>query len=98
MITEALERRGMLDLTPPFARCCKADCGWEGIPIYVHGEAQTECPACEGFPDELDLGAQPLRRNVFFRQRVAYAPGPKVGRNEPCPCGSGKKFKRCCGA
>ncbi len=21
----------------------------------------------------------------------------KVGRNEPCPCGSGKKFKRCCG-
>jgi preprotein translocase subunit SecA len=33
------------------------------------------------------------------------APGPegagrsgKVGRNEPCPCGSGKKFKKCCGA
>ncbi|MFQ5345600.1 MAG: UPF0149 family protein [Mariprofundus sp.] len=24
--------------------------------------------------------------------------GPKVGRNDPCPCGSGKKFKRCCGA
>jgi hypothetical protein len=23
---------------------------------------------------------------------------PKVGRNEPCPCGSGKKFKRCCGS
>jgi preprotein translocase subunit SecA len=22
---------------------------------------------------------------------------PKVGRNEPCPCGSGKKFKNCCG-
>ncbi len=22
---------------------------------------------------------------------------PKVGRNDPCPCGSGKKFKRCCG-
>lgn len=21
---------------------------------------------------------------------------PKVGRNEPCPCGSGEKFKRCC--
>lgn len=24
-------------------------------------------------------------------------PGPKVGRNSPCPCGSGKKFKHCCG-
>src|SRR5881392_587048 len=23
--------------------------------------------------------------------------GPKVGRNEPCPCGSGKKYKNCCG-
>ena len=23
---------------------------------------------------------------------------PKVGRNEPCPCGSGKKYKNCCGA
>jgi len=22
---------------------------------------------------------------------------PKVGRNEPCPCGSGRKFKKCCG-
>lgn len=23
---------------------------------------------------------------------------PKIGRNEPCPCGSGKKFKKCCGS
>lgn len=23
---------------------------------------------------------------------------PKVGRNDPCPCGSGKKYKKCCGA
>lgn len=22
----------------------------------------------------------------------------KIGRNEPCPCGSGKKFKHCCGS
>jgi len=29
---------------------------------------------------------QPIRRSM-----------PKVGRNEPCPCGSGKKFKKCCG-
>jgi SEC-C motif-containing protein len=34
-------------------------------------------------------------------QRVGHAPvvrsGPKVGRNDPCPCGSGKKYKKCCG-
>ncbi len=35
--------------------------------------------------------------------KVRFVPPPvpkarvKVGRNEPCPCGSGKKFKRCCG-
>jgi preprotein translocase subunit SecA len=23
--------------------------------------------------------------------------GPKVGRNDPCPCGSGRKYKHCCG-
>jgi hypothetical protein len=26
-----------------------------------------------------------------------YLAPPKTGRNEPCPCGSGKKFKKCCG-
>jgi uncharacterized protein YecA (UPF0149 family) len=35
--------------------------------------------------------------------KAASAPAPrqvveKVGRNEPCPCGSGKKYKKCCGA
>ncbi len=27
-----------------------------------------------------------------------YLAPPKVGRNDPCPCGSGKKYKKCCGA
>ena len=27
----------------------------------------------------------------------APAKKPKVGRNDPCPCGSGKKYKKCCG-
>ncbi len=29
--------------------------------------------------------------------RTPVRVGPKVGRNDPCPCGSGKKYKRCCG-
>jgi uncharacterized protein len=40
-----------------------------------------------------------------YRQAVATAQDssvtrstPRVGRNEPCPCGSGKKYKKCCGA
>jgi yecA family protein len=35
-------------------------------------------------------GGLPGRREPFRRR--------KIGRNEPCPCGSGKKYKRCCGA
>jgi preprotein translocase subunit SecA len=30
--------------------------------------------------------------NITFRRDL-----PKVGRNDPCPCGSGKKYKKCCG-
>jgi len=44
----------------------------------------------------------------FTEDRIAYAmagarpepyerAAPKIGRNDPCPCGSGKKYKRCCG-
>lgn len=29
--------------------------------------------------------------------RGTFIAAPKIGRNEPCPCGSGKKYKRCCG-
>jgi len=31
-------------------------------------------------------------------QQVLEEGKPKIGRNDPCWCGSGKKFKRCCGA
>jgi len=31
------------------------------------------------------------------QQVQAVRQGPKVGRNDPCPCGSGKKYKKCCG-
>ncbi len=36
--------------------------------------------------DELDTPGETIRRDE-----------PKVGRNDPCPCGSGKKYKKCCG-
>jgi preprotein translocase subunit SecA len=34
----------------------------------------------------------------LVKQKVKNAEGQKVGRNDPCPCGSGKKFKKCHGA
>lgn len=32
------------------------------------------------------------------RKKITVVKGEKVGRNDPCPCGSGKKYKNCCGA
>lgn len=31
------------------------------------------------------------------KQQTVKREGPKIGRNDPCPCGSGKKYKHCCG-
>jgi hypothetical protein len=41
---------------------------------------------------------RPPRRPAASIAAPSLAPAAKVGRNEACPCGSGKKFKRCCGA
>ena len=38
------------------------------------------------------------REDPFPPPPPTHYEGRKVGRNEPCPCGSGKKFKRCCGS
>lgn len=38
---------------------------------------------------------KPLRKSAVVQVKHE---APKVGRNEPCPCGSGKKYKKCCGA
>jgi preprotein translocase subunit SecA len=53
-----------------------------------HGERMTagDGVSSNGDGSELTLDLAPVRRDT-----------PKVGRNEPCPCGSGKKFKNCCG-
>ena len=44
------------------------------------------------FEPHRHMSASNVRERQTFRRET-----PKVGRNEPCPCGSGRKFKRCCG-
>lgn len=80
------------------------------IPI-VAGEGDPEWPK-EPLTEEkanallTDILAGAARAYRYFKpDGEAYAQrsepyeraGPKVGRNDPCPCGSGKKYKRCCG-
>jgi len=48
----------------------------------------------------VDMGSAPAQAAVPKRehkQETVRRETPKVGRNDPCPCGSGKKYKHCCG-
>jgi preprotein translocase subunit SecA len=60
---------------------------------FLHPEANKfEGPQDETMPSQvspLSSGAQP--------QPAKSTQPHSVGRNDPCPCGSGKKYKKCCG-
>jgi preprotein translocase subunit SecA len=55
--------------------------------------------------EEIDDLKQPKQQEMFFsggeapasKKKPARRTKKKVGRNAPCPCGSGKKYKKCCG-
>ena len=44
-----------------------------------------------------DAGAEAAMNAALTSATTMVRETPKVGRNEPCPCGSGKKYKKCCG-
>lgn len=47
-----------------------------------------------------DLLTEERRKELYKEQKsstTVVRTEPKIGRNDPCPCGSGKKYKKCCG-
>ena len=79
------------------------------IPIAA-GEVDPEWPKEPVTSERNDELLQSMLAGATraYRYRIACAQaaarpqsyeraGPKIGRNDPCPCGSGKKYKRCCG-
>jgi tetratricopeptide (TPR) repeat protein len=48
-------------------------------------------------PDPAVLSAPAPRSRLLSQARQPVRRAHKVGRNDPCPCGSGKKYKKCCG-
>ncbi len=82
-------------------------------PIMAHLHDKDGKPLIDGGPEEMMKIREDCAQTLPFaikgiyefwkarRQPANPARGPagkKVGRNEPCPCGSGRKYKRCCGA
>ena len=54
---------------------------------FQHAQASALPEAEQESAQQVEAPQQPMVRDT-----------PKVGRNDPCPCGSGKKYKQCCGA
>ena len=61
--------------------------------VEAKAEWLYELPMWENIFDE------ETRKALYLEQKKSgtVVVGKKVGRNEPCPCGSGKKYKHCCG-
>ncbi len=58
----------------------------ESVSTFAEPEESAAPARPSGRTGEDEAPTRPLRRE-----------NPKVGRNDPCPCGSGKKYKHCCG-
>ena len=68
----------------------------------AHRQLNYSDSASEPVPSALAQAQDPRQSGAMDQhtQRVVkqvVRTTPKVGRNEPCPCGSGKKYKKCCG-
>ncbi len=62
--------------------------------IEYKAEHLSTLPQWDGIFDE------ETRKRLALEQKKSktIVKGEKIGRNDPCPCGSGKKYKKCCGA
>ena len=105
--SRALERfaEAKADPRPECAACAwNAYCN-QGCPRFVGIDATHRhylCSAYQRFFSHSHAGFMDLRDRVLRRtgrdpDREPPAPTRLVGRNDPCPCGSGKKSKQCCG-
>jgi preprotein translocase subunit SecA len=66
----------------------------ETVPAFAGARAAASLPAGSA----QSAGPQPARTGGDDVIKTVRREEPKVGRNDPCPCGSGKKYKKCHGA
>jgi len=76
-------------------------------PAVVHVQTQTRAKEILSISEEhgwkVIVGIEPDKPEDIsdierlLNPKIMRRNKPKVGRNDPCPCGSGKKYKKCCG-
>ena len=57
----------------------------------------TAAPNMRAMGMDIPVGMQEEIDRIWAESRPACGAKTTVGRNDPCPCGSGKKYKKCCG-
>ncbi len=65
------------------------------IQLQSQEDAKKEQEALEKMKEEMESSTENVTTNVA--QAEVASSDKKIARNDPCPCGSGKKFKQCCG-
>ena len=81
-LTTDTERRTVIEVSK--SNASKA----ENVDRSIMRAMQRTAPA--PMPEETEVPEREFKQETVRRDR------PKVGRNDPCPCGSGKKYKNCC--
>jgi preprotein translocase subunit SecA len=62
-----------------------------------HADAAGAARTFNGAQAQKQAASGPMSRSTSGQSVTVRRVEPKVGRNDPCPCGSGKKYKNCCG-
>ncbi|WP_318386712.1 YchJ family protein [Enterobacter sp.] len=77
---------------------------WLGLTIFDTASGSNDNEGYVSFVARFNEQGKPgaiIERSRFLKENGQwyYIDGtrPQFGRNDPCPCGSGKKFKKCCG-
>ncbi|AEW61900.1 hypothetical protein H238_2604 [Klebsiella pneumoniae UHKPC179] len=77
---------------------------WLGLTLFASDEGRAPNEGFVSFVARFNDNNRPgaiIERSRFLKENGQwyYIDGtrPLIGRNDPCPCGSGKKFKKCCG-
>lgn len=71
--------------------------------VHTEERAQYVAETCKAHGWHFIIGFEMDKpEDISDLEKALNPPQPlistKVGRNDPCPCGSGKKYKKCCGA
>lgn len=74
----------------------KAELDWEKLLWNMHDAKAEWLYGMNEWNNIFDDEKRKQIKKDFNKSKQVIA-GEKIGRNDPCPCGSGKKYKKCCG-